>query len=86
MNKPISVGDMVMVVRRKPCCGAGNLGFAFIVKKVHTTIGHCMHCGDRHESTFAVDESGEIFRMSRLQKIPPIVGDVYTSKRSTVKA
>jgi len=72
-NKPISVGDMVMVVKRKPCCGQGYLGFPFVVKAIICfQVAVCMHCGDRHIDDYALDEKGDVYLMSRLQRIPPV--------------
>lgn len=77
MDKPISVGDLVTVVRW-PCCN-GDLGYTFRVAAVETlgAQGWCSHCGDQsgcHQGMplKAVDHNGCIYPMPWLKRIPPL--------------
>lgn len=84
-EKQISIGDLVMVIRRKPCCDGGLLGFPFKVAKIGFLMAVCQDCGDRHIDWYALDEAGDIYRMSRLQKIPPITKEATVTIKETVK-
>ena len=72
-DKPISVGDLVVVV--KPGCTDKYLGYTYRVSRITTEIGPCMHCGGEHGSGPLVCEHPKIgtggFRLSRLKRIPP---------------
>ena len=71
-EEPITVGDMAMTVRLKPCCGQGQLGWVMTVAAIYVDkVATCMHCGEKHTATYAMDEQGEIVRLSRLKRIPP---------------
>ena len=71
-DEPITIGDMAITVRLKPCCNKGMLGNVMTVKAIHVNkMATCVDCGERHEATFVEDENGEIFRLSRLKRIPP---------------
>ena len=43
-DEPISVGDLVMVIKPKSCCGAGVLGLPFTVDAI-AVGGYCWHYG-----------------------------------------
>ena len=46
-EKPIEVGDLVVVVKNKRCCGHNrNLGLVFAVTEIADAWGQCMDCGD----------------------------------------
>ena len=67
MDKPIGVGDLVMVVRPAPCCGnAAGAGTVFRVESI-TDDGHCLKCA-KYPLRGAWPR-GVI--MSRLKRIPP---------------
>lgn len=71
-EKPITVGDLVMVIKPSPCCkNASDIGYIFEVKSIVTNSGHCEYCGKKDESLVAY--SGLYpFRMYRLKRIPPL--------------
>ena len=90
-DKPISVGDMAMVIKLKSCCRKGQLGFIFTVSKISIGVARCTHCGAQHESLFAY--SGEIengrarcVRIDRLKRIPPLDELETTKERETITA
>jgi len=70
--KPLSVGDLVMVIKPKSCCGAGQIGFIFIVEDVSMGEGACVHCGaegaDWSAKVSGVDGWVQTYRLKR---IPP---------------
>lgn len=76
MDKPISVGDLVQVVRPAPCCGGtGFLGSVFVVDWMDLAEGPCSYCGcDASEVMLAgpaeFPEDG--FPLSALKRIPPL--------------
>ena len=74
MDKPISVGDLVQVVKPMPCCGAAaSVGWMFTVLKIrHSPSSHCTHCGKNCEPSMVVDVGLEwVFDIPRLKRIPP---------------
>ena len=84
---PIQLGDLVQVIKRKPCCGNGHLGFPFIVYKIiRFQVAECMHCHDRHIDDYALDEQGDLYLMSRLKRIPPPSELVTVTIKETVNA
>jgi hypothetical protein len=76
MNSPIKVGDLVQVVRGKPCCGyiGPKTGTYFIVTAiVNRGIKACPNC--HKESVFIklLDGSGQKgWRIERCERIPPL--------------
>ena len=73
MEKPISVGDLVMVV--KSCCDdADALGEIFLVAGIREKGTRCRHCFQRNNCAHA----GSIFNftagvpLSWLKRIPPL--------------
>lgn len=76
MSKPISVGDLVVVVKPTPCCGNTNaLGLHFVVKEIRPAIGryHCEHCKTTWPNeVVALQEPPYAFRLWRLKRIPPL--------------
>lgn len=73
-DKPISVGDLVQVVRPSSCCGAtGSLGFIFRVDHINSGDQLCICCGWRGESTDAwFDGSNQAWQLCTLKRIPPL--------------
>lgn len=69
MDKPISVGDMVVKVRT--CCAGRtvNMGVPFQVTGFHTSHGCCPTCGFSGDLTYA--EPNGIY-IGWLQRIPPL--------------
>lgn len=82
MDKPISVGDLVVVVKPKPCCGKGKpaLGFVFRVLEIRKSKGlHCSGCGKQDAEQSLIAVSGEkhgknqmVYEIYRLKRIPPL--------------
>lgn len=59
MDKPISVGDLVQVVKW-PCCGY-KLGRIFRVTSIEPSPSgkcRCIKCGTRHDTANDVEEGG----------------------------
>ena len=76
-DKPISVGDLVVVVR--DCCGK-YIGRTFIVEQMATGEAECVFCRARfHNVTVAGDASvaslrdnGNLGILTWLRRIPPL--------------
>ena len=69
---PINEGDLVMVIKPKSCCGAGQIGFIFIAEDVRRGEGTCAHCGDK-DNDWSAKVSGVDgwVQTYRLKRIPP---------------
>jgi hypothetical protein len=83
MDKPISVGDLVVVVRGMPCCGAltKRNGLFFKVSAISPDNGAaCDSCGKIGGEMHAKDENGLRFDISRLKRIPPL-SELESEKR-----
>ena len=83
------VGDLVMIVKPKACCGYdGALGHVFGVTSVspgyfHTT---CVQCGDRRKTFNEVELNGQSWAQTyRLRLIPPL-SDLETTEREVEHA
>lgn len=76
MEKPISVGDLVQVVRGMPCCGAERaLGWTFKVSAIRLSQkSHCAICKTSFQGTSLADghPSWHPFQLHRLKRIPPL--------------
>ena len=77
-DKPISKGDLVMVVSAAKCCGlAKRLGYSFVVNKIVFRSYYCGNCGAPHSADWVVllsENSGAPFY--RLRRIdPPALND-----------
>lgn len=93
MGKPISVGDLVMVVKPTLCCGkAGVIGKVFKVTEVFISrFNQCNICRRIFKDVkVAVDSSrfalpsggGGSFQLSRLIRIdPPATGDSLPTRK-----
>lgn len=86
MDKPISVGDLVQVVRPPTCPEApvdSGLGHTFVVEGIRDhTAGMCAYCNDLHThgpALFAADGNG-LWPLRRLKRIPPL-GELEGEKR-----
>lgn len=93
MSDEIKVGDLVMVVRGKPCCGdTSRLGVCFVVAEIwewddaETYV--CDHCEEIQKNGILACEEGdnEGDYLSMLKRIdPPAVNDeVETQRELTV--
>ena len=81
----IKAGDLVMVAKAMPCCGANfKIGYPFTVKEIYfKKYGECGHCGHKIPNSFAaLDYSGWPFSMDRLIKInPPSIDESTETKQ-----
>lgn len=78
MDKPISVGDLVAIVKPTPCCGDGrSLGEIWTVipdehRGAHATCVFCRQIFEHSPATTVfINAGGFIFR-NRLKRIPPL--------------
>lgn len=71
--RPIQAGDLVMLVRGMPCCGAAEkLGHVFVVSSVEVLASTCGTCGAKTPARLvAVHQSGSVASFSRLIRIDP---------------
>lgn len=71
-DKPIAVGDLVVVVRPRGCCGNTDaIGEVYRVSRLFDR-SKCACCGVFY-GTFAADEGGWMRAdVSRLRRIPPL--------------
>jgi hypothetical protein len=77
MDKPISVGDLVMVVRGPHCClqPDGHEGSTFRVTGIRVTHpggSTCRLCGNHRSGFSATGHHAHNFYVSRLKRIPPL--------------
>lgn len=84
MGKPISVGDLVMVVRGKICgCKSRSDGCIFIVNNIYRGNGlyDCLHSA--YDDIGAKDITGKHFvDLQRLKRIdPPATGDSLPTRK-----
>lgn len=94
MDKPISVGDLVRVIRGNTCCGA-FLGYHFSVTDIHVSEQwsiprtKCSQCGvirpkltsDLGPRALAFGCPGaKGFDLNRLKRVPPL-GELESEKR-----
>lgn len=74
MDKPISVGDWVQVVKPMPCCGHTTpmQGHIFQVSSFQLDIGYrCEYCGASTDGTSASGGERPV-DVPRLKRIPPL--------------
>ena len=71
MDKPISVGDLVQIVKPKPCCGQYSLGFIFRVESINLAGWFCSSCGFSGEDPCALYSPAIGVGIARLKRIPP---------------
>lgn len=75
MEKPISVGDLVQVVRPSFCKGGNDgLGYTFIVQGMERGGGgSCTYCRKDHDGHLMFACCGEYWwPLDRLKRIPPL--------------
>ena len=75
MDKPISVGDLVQVVKETPCCRCGDsLGKTFVVEEISNLIPTlCKFCGsDRDGLAARISGAIEWCDLYRLKRFPPL--------------
>ena len=76
MDKPISVGDLVQVIRGTPCCGSGRtLGEIHRVTALRKTEAlMCNRCLTIDSGMTVAELEGEdkVCEVSRLKRIPPL--------------
>lgn len=81
MDKPISVGDLVQIVRPSVMCSCPSTmtGTLFLVGNILTCRSRCIHCGAIDETTPHAEaqerhEDGRpfVYPLYRLKRIPPL--------------
>lgn len=78
MDRPIQVGDLVVIVKESPCCASTNsLGIIFRVKAIRPRgVGsRCNGCKATRPAETAVAESYSdhfVTDIDRLRRIPPL--------------
>ena len=78
MDKPIQVGDLVMVVRHNGCsnCPPKSVGKIFLVSELKTfSSTECAQCKQRLSVTpriMALTDNRKQYEVSRLKRIPPL--------------
>ena len=70
MDKPIAVGDLVMVVRPTPCCGhPRGIGLPYRVLSIDD-LSSCVHC-NRVARSIAISEPAGGYCFEQLIRIDP---------------
>lgn len=74
MDKPIKVGDLVMVVKATPCCGIYQTTHpVFRVSGFEKDYFHCRFCGQGRKVLAAnVADTFWLCDVDRLKRIPPL--------------
>ena len=76
MDKPISVGDLVAVVRANECGCIDDLGHTFFVSQIRPTkpgLHSCTACKGRLSDTVVADQgAGRLYPLFTLKRIPPL--------------
>lgn len=74
MSEPIKVGDLVVVVKPKECCGQVSEanGTAFVVNGFSMGVWHCAWCGVPRQAELAHGGSYKRIETYRLKRIPPL--------------
>jgi len=83
MNTQIQPGDLVMVVKPTPCCGAADaLGETHRVAKVGRAELWCNVCFANFDGIAALIGDGDYIPLRELKRIPPLDGeDVVTKEK-----
>lgn len=75
----IKVGDLVMVVKPRECCGdASTVGLIFVVKEIKSSFTRCPICGNSGSEIRVISDikvnNGRNFHplITRLKKIQPL--------------
>lgn len=75
MDKPISVGDLVVIVKPRICGCMEPLGHIHLVKKIimsRESGVKCIYCGDVQPQTLLADFGEVGTQLYRLKRIPPL--------------
>jgi hypothetical protein len=82
VSEPIKVGDLVQVVRDRPCgCRSPSLGTIFGVQQIRITSTRCDQCDAVFtDAPNAVCPAGVFTLTTRLKRIPPL-GELEGEKR-----
>lgn len=90
MDKPIAVGDLVMIVRPRACCPQySQFGLPFKVAAIGVPSGllRCTHCKKLHKIAHVQDGvDGLWVETSRLKRIDPPSLDESTETREEIVA
>jgi hypothetical protein len=73
-DRPIQVGDLVLVVKPAPCCGVQNSFGPYKVLAIDVSVGICGGCfGDSEWNVpRARLSNGQNIPIVRLKRIPPL--------------
>lgn len=87
MSERIEVGDLVVIVKSKDCCGdSSHVGMCFTVSGFHHE-SICLQCGTVHQQQAAFwDGRWVATPVWRLRKIPPISELESTEHKEEVPA
>ena len=87
MSEKIQPGDLVMVVKPTPCCGADKrVGQIGRVVSVGYEKFRCVHCLRRRFEFGAKFEGGVAQPVERLKRIPPLDGGDVVVKEKELTA
>ncbi len=69
----IKAGDLVMVTKPTPCCGADEIpgSRVFVAGIVRSAFGFCGHCGLMGDAVVTDHPAGFLLLVCRLTKIVP---------------
>lgn len=87
-DKPIQVGDLVVVVRGAPCCGCVDaLGTVCAVIEIAQGIGRCHGCHTRYSGLFyrlGTPNRGRFYRDMLIRLDPDALADtIHTDEAAT---
>lgn len=82
----IKAGDLVMIIKLKPCCRNGALGKMGTVGSVARDKFTCTHCGTIHFDEVANIGGNNWIPTWRLQKIDPPALDEAVDRKVEVPA
>lgn len=72
-DNPISVGDLVMVVRSTPCCkNDTRIGEIFVFQPHRKDIAWCGFCGAQVIDDYTRVNADRLIQVNRLKRIPPM--------------
>jgi ribosomal protein L37AE/L43A len=88
MSNDIKAGDLVMVVKPKPCCNNYKLGKVWTVSRLFYNRWHCHQCGFTSKESILMAEmsTGEATMAYRLKKINPPSQDETIANQDEVAA
>lgn len=83
----IKAGDLVVVIRARPCCGVGNhVGRPYRVVALDRYVGQCSECGAPVDYTRARSPVDVGYNVARLQKIGPLTEPESVERDTEVTA